>query len=224
MQISGIFTKTKTTKLIGRLGVAKLGIFFMFSTICTGIGTPAAAYVAGDLCATNYGYDMATYYECDCPVSDRPEWIVGPCTSTDPIWCNDGEYGICAGDGGEAACGTCGCSDTYGEWSSPDTNGVVRRTVTRYSNAARYYSCDATTETQTSCGDTYYGNGTKCTRCPSYILAIGTTIRNMSGKSIIGDNTSITDCYMPAGISSRDNTGYFSYEQNCPYSKGFGQL
>ena len=130
----------------------------------------------------------------------------------------------CAGDGGEAACGTCGCSDTYGEWSSPDTNGVVRRTVTRYSNAARYYSCDATTETQTSCGDTYYGNGTKCTRCPSYILTIGTTIRNMPGKSIIGDNTSITDCYMPAGISSRDNTGYFSYEQNCPYSKGFGQL
>ena len=48
----------------------------------------------------------------------------------------------CAGDGGEAACGTCGCSDTYGEWSSPDTNGVVRRTVTRYNNSARYYSCE----------------------------------------------------------------------------------
>lgn len=55
------------------------------------------------------------------------------------------------------------------------------------------------------CVNGKYGTLT-CDACPA------------GGTSSLGNNTSITNCYIPAGTSGTDTTGKWEYAQNCYYS------
>ena len=172
----------------------------------------AIAWTPGQQCSADY--DMSTYYQCDCPIEDRMDtgWIVGPCDSYEQIWCYDAD-GVCAGDGGEGACGVCGCTDSVGDWieiGSPHNTGFIRRVITTYSHSDNYYICQESTRTEYACAAGYYGNGTTvCRLCPSF--------NGTAGAPDIGA-TSIPDCYIAAGTTFADSTGTYTYTRDCYYS------
>lgn len=61
------------------------------------------------------------------------------------------------------------------------------------------------------CDIGYYGNTTSCTRCPAEGGVNGFTTGR--GKS------SVTDCYIPAGVTLSDTAGQYKYGQDCYYTK-----
>ena len=83
------------------------------------------------------------------------------------------------------------------------------------------------------CSGGYYGMGSllpggeqteiTCTRCPTYPRYANSAAENPMtayGASIAGSNRSITDCYIPSGIYSGDETGRFQVTGgNCSYEQ-----
>ena len=67
------------------------------------------------------------------------------------------------------------------------------------------------------CQSGYYGTNGNCTPCPT---ADGFTIK--SAGSTTGGNgggpTQITHCYIPSGSTATDNTGTWTYTNDCHYS------
>lgn len=109
--------------------------------------------------------------------------------------------------GGDDDCdGTCpDCEST--DWVS---NGIGRQTKTTATCNRTTCKCSKTSENRCIAG--YYGFGialvgsdsSGCTRCPS------------QGHSELGNNTTITKCYITSGS---DETGQFEYSQNCYYTE-----
>ncbi len=182
--------------------------------LIAGLCNSAVAWTAGQQCAADY--DMSTYYQCDCPIEDRlaSGWIVGPCDSYEQIWCYD-TNGVCAGDGGEGACGVCHCTDSVGDWekmTDPFIGEFMQRVITTYSHSDNYYICKASTQREKACLAGYYKSGTSglnCRLCPSF--------NGVAGASDIGA-TSITDCYIASGTILSDTTGTYTYTRDCYYS------
>jgi hypothetical protein len=105
------------------------------------------------------------------------------------------------------ACGT--CNETVTDWVNVDSSRQ-RRTVTKTcASGCTCTNCSGTV-TEYQCGANYYGtatnNSTSCTSCLN------------NGKKAVG-NGDITDCYIPAGQEISDDTGKFTFDQDCHYSK-----
>ena len=209
-QISAFFVPLFVPNLIGGFGTV-LYVAPLIAVFCN----DAIAWTPGQQCGTDY--DMSTYYQCDCPIEDRLNtgWIVGPCDSYEQIWCYD-TNGICAGDGGEAACGICGCRDSVGDWAPTSNSRIVERTVTKYSHLDNYYVCAATVTTERACNAGYYGDGVRCTQCPSFLINSGGVGILRFGLSNIGARN-VSDCYIPAEFELDDTTGNYLYTQDCHY-------
>ena len=56
------------------------------------------------------------------------------------------------------------------------------------------------------CANNYYGNGVTCSLCPG------------SGKSMAGNNRTITGCYVEAGYTGSNTAGDYEYTGRCYYS------
>lgn len=56
------------------------------------------------------------------------------------------------------------------------------------------------------CANNYYGNGVTCSLCPG------------SGKSLAGNNRTITGCYVEAGYKGSNTAGDYEYTGRCYYS------
>lgn len=60
------------------------------------------------------------------------------------------------------------------------------------------------------CAKGYYGTEQDCTICPIF--------NGSEADSVPGENTSITDCFVPANMSATDEKGIAVYNRNCHYS------
>lgn len=56
------------------------------------------------------------------------------------------------------------------------------------------------------CANNYYGDGVTCSLCPG------------SGKSLAGNNSTITNCYVEAGYTDSNTAGKYEYTGRCYYS------
>lgn len=105
--------------------------------------------------------------------------------------------------------------DTPPSWA---TNYICGYNVWTATGTGYEQQIETTTENETCtssnityrCAAGYYGtttNGTSgCTKCPT------------PGTSTAGTNTSMTQCYIPAGTEMSDSSGTYIYTKNCYYS------
>ena len=230
MQISGIFSKTKTPILIGRLCAAMLLV-----------ATPAHADIlswghgdfsittlmanVGDTCSLNGKQVIickceqqagAQIYQ-QCPTSGTGGFKDEGCRFEDTA--SDGTFALCAGTGGQSYCGICGCKDgVVGAWQTYNSNRV-RRVIKNTKEDT--FTCLYTETYDYGCASGYYttsSTGTSsmtCSRCPGLTLSTGTS---RAGNSNIG-NLSITGCYQPTGTTFKDSVGLYQFTSSCNYTK-----
>lgn len=68
-----------------------------------------------------------------------------------------------------------------------------------------YSDCVATNRVYTSCNSGYYLSNGDCFECPK------------PGTESIGGTSGITGCFIPAGVSGKDESGPFTYTADCYY-------
>jgi len=76
------------------------------------------------------------------------------------------------------------------------------------------------------CSDGYYGNPTTadsgCAKCPNSRVAFmgdKCTGVTLGEDSVAGENSTIEGCYVQSGSSRCDDSGNFTYNDDCFYSK-----
>lgn len=173
------------------------------ASACTG---EALIIAAGTNCATSAKrcYGAAAVVSClTCPsghTKTTKTTSTSSCSSISYNTCETGEI-IIPGCGG-----TCtNCSST--NWVGNGTGAQKKTTAT--CNTA---TCMCMKSISYRCASGYYGSGKTtsgatspdCTACPN------------SGKSVAGDNSDITKCYITSGS---DATGIFSYTAGCYYTE-----
>lgn len=113
---------------------------------------------------------------------------------------------ICVED--EPSC-TCDCPGDIG-WTS---SGNGYEVYTEYLCNQTTCACDATYSYRCAAG--YYGTAiTSHTGCTSCATGTGVT----GSTSIVGNNSLITNCYLPANYSGSDTIGSYTYTQACYYT------
>jgi len=66
-----------------------------------------------------------------------------------------------------------------------------------------------------SCNIGYYVSFYSCARCPSLARADGGT---QYGTTASAGLSEISACYVPSGVTYKDDTGQFEFTSNCNYS------
>jgi len=134
---------------------------------------------------------------------------VGPCSAAEYITCAE-DTGGSTGGGDTGSCENGTCTANNDKWISAG-NGYEANPV----HACFGSECKLM-GTNYRCAAGYWGsstNGTSgCDECPgldSY----------HPGKSNPGNNTNITDCYIPKNINITDDTGTYHFTSDCKYSE-----
>lgn len=170
--------------------------------LCIFCGQPACALISGG------GGELQPLPSVFCGVYPCLRYNVnGDCTACD---CS----GVSCGTN-QKLTATCGCEQCAGctnctsdlKWTADDT-GYVKRTA----RTCNCETCRASIEY--SCADGFYGVPLGSDGCVNCVAATG----NSYATSRAGNNSAITDCYIPSGTSITDNSGDFTYTQNCKYT------
>ena len=108
---------------------------------------------------------------------------------------------------------TCGRETYYECTRCPDCNGQAVTPITQTATV-----CSGTTVTYQTCPLCLTGPIKSCNK-GEYKKADGTCAPCPDGgtTNITFGDASITDCYIPSGTTSHDETGTFEYTANCPY-------
>lgn len=110
--------------------------------------------------------------------------------------------------------------DMYYGWTQMEVYEVEVKS-TPYITDPLTAHCDCGVKKEYRCISNMYGQPTSasdsgaCNKCPSLKSSHGS---NVSGYANVG-STDITQCYMRANISLRDDTGVFQFIQPCYYTK-----
>ena len=221
MRISGIFSKTKTTNLIGRL-----------------ISTSALWVILG-----TSAYGAATEYTCTCGEGYK-DWNViynghSTCRNASDTNCivsetTDSFVYRSSYEEEETGCTVCGCDESQypviTEWESvPNRTGVVRKPHYTFSGGYLEKSCFVSQYSYDFACDrgfymTYYdfdtssGTSIGCAACPSIMDEYGSQVR---GTSTEGNLDPITSCYLtPASLGTfYDIDGTYVLTGNCYYKE-----
>lgn len=107
-------------------------------------------------------------------------------------------------------------SEDWKPYSSSGTTVFITGYERKVTATCIYSTCTCSKRTQYRCAGGYYGsslNGTSgCSLCPGN--SYGEVL--IRGGSVAGSNTDMTDCYVTSG---GDESGLYSYTQNCYYTK-----
>ena len=109
--------------------------------------------------------------------------------------------------------------DMYYDWTQMEVYEVEVKS-TPYITDPLTAHCDCGVKKEYRCISNMYGQPTSasdsgaCNKCPSLKSSHGS---NVSGYANVG-STDITQCYMRANISLRDDTGVFQFIQPCYYT------
>ncbi len=210
-------------------------------TVAVALGTPIAANAADCILATCLGTVPTHNLGGNCQTSTTLGCVSGikytgcaTCPSgyskeTDTYTDTDSGCSITYTKCTNNSTGTCCSSSCFGlpRYEATDTDGYERQS-TRTCNETTC-QCEYQPTNTYRCATGYYGTAltqismtggpttlTGCEECPKYIAYMGVRIPTTSQP---GNNSNVSDCYVPAHTQIKDPFGTYEYVEDCHYTE-----